>query len=129
MNNHSKVQQITRMAILVAIIFLLAFTPLGYLTIGPIAATTIQMPVIVGAVIMGPTAGAVLGFYIAGLFSFRLPFGLSLGLAESDENGYSRYEPVIILAAAFLIGSCLKAFVSDAIWDKILSSPLWENIK
>ena len=50
MNSNSKVHQITRMAILVAIIFLLAFTPLGYLTIGPIAATTIQMPVIVGAV-------------------------------------------------------------------------------
>lgn len=75
------------------------------------------------------TAGAVLGFYMARLFSFRLPFGLSLGLAESDENGYSRYEPVIILAAAFLIGSCLKAFVADAIWGKILSSPLWENIR
>ena len=57
MNSSSKVHQITRMAILVAIIFLLAFTPLGYLTIGPIAATTIQMPVIVGA------AGAVLGFF------------------------------------------------------------------
>ena len=63
MNNANKVHQITRMAILVAIIFLLAFTPLGYLTIGPIAATTIQMPVIVGAVIMGPAAGAVLGFF------------------------------------------------------------------
>ena len=63
MNSNSKVHQITRMAILVAIIFLLAFTPLGYLTIGPIAATTIQMPVIVGAVMMGPAAGAVLGFF------------------------------------------------------------------
>ena len=63
MSNQNKVQQITRMAILVAIIFLLAFTPLGYLTIGPIAATTIQMPVIVGAVMMGPVSGAVLGFF------------------------------------------------------------------
>lgn len=63
MNNANKVHQITRMAILVAIIFLLAFTPLGYLTIGPIAATTIQMPVIVGAVMMGPVSGAVLGFF------------------------------------------------------------------
>lgn len=63
MNNHSKVQQITRMAILVAIIFLLSFTPLGYLTIGPIAATTVQMPVIVGAAMMGPVPGAVLGLF------------------------------------------------------------------
>lgn len=62
--NHSmnKVHRITLTAILMAIVFLLAFTPLGYLVIGPIAATTIQMPVIVGAVIMGPTAGATLGF-------------------------------------------------------------------
>ena len=51
MYNANKVHQITRMAILTAIIFLLSFTPLGYLTIGPIAATTIQMPVIVGAAI------------------------------------------------------------------------------
>lgn len=63
MYSASKVHQITRMAILVAIIFLLAFTPLGYLTIGPIAATTIQMPVIVGAAMMGPASGAVLGFF------------------------------------------------------------------
>lgn len=63
MSNHNKVQQITRMAILVAIIFLLAFTPLGYLTIGPIAATTVQMPVIVGAAIMGPVPGAILGAF------------------------------------------------------------------
>lgn len=63
MSNHSKVQQITRMAILVAIIFLLAFTPLGYLVIGPIAATTIQMPVIVGAAMMGPVSGAILGAF------------------------------------------------------------------
>ena len=63
MSNQNKVQQITRMAILVAIIFLLSFTPLGYLTIGPIAATTVQMPVIVGAVMMGPVSGAILGAF------------------------------------------------------------------
>ena len=63
MGNSSKVHQITRVAILVAIIFLLAFTPLGYLRVGPIAATTVQMPVIVGAVLMGPAVGAVLGFF------------------------------------------------------------------
>ena len=56
MANSSKVHQITRMAILAAIIFLLAFTPLGYLVVGPIAATTVQMPVIVGAVVLGPAA-------------------------------------------------------------------------
>lgn len=71
------------------------------------------------------TAGAVLGFYMARLFSFRLAFGV----AEYDENGYSKYEPVIILIVAFLIGFSLKSYVSDAIWDKILSSALWESIR
>ena len=49
------------MALLVAIIILLTFTPLGYITLPFIAATTIQMPVIIGAVMMGPMAGLALG--------------------------------------------------------------------
>ena len=61
--NMNKIHKITLTALLVAIIFLLAFTPLGYLVVGPIAATTIQMPVIIGAALMGPTTGAVLGFF------------------------------------------------------------------
>ncbi len=63
MNNSAKVHRLTQLAILVAIIFLLSFTPLGYLAIGPIAATTVQMPVIIGAILMGPAAGAILGFF------------------------------------------------------------------
>lgn len=71
------------------------------------------------------TAGAVLGFYMVRLFSLRLPFRL----AGNEEKSYSKYEPVIILAVAFLIAFCLKPFVSDAVWNKILSSSLWENIR
>lgn len=54
-------RKLVRMALLTGIIFLLSFTPLGYVTLGPIAATTIQMPVIIGAILMGPAAGTVLG--------------------------------------------------------------------
>ena len=63
MNSSYKVRLLTRLAILTAVIFLLAFTPLGYLTIGPIAATTVQMPVIIGAVLLGPMSGGILGFF------------------------------------------------------------------
>ena len=62
-NSSKKIHRITLTALLVAIIFLLAFTPLGYLVIGPIAATTIQMPVVIGAVLMGPVTGLVLGAF------------------------------------------------------------------
>ena len=62
-NSSNKIHRITLTALLVAIIFLLAFMPLGYLVIGPIAATTIQMPVVIGAVLMGPVTGLVLGAF------------------------------------------------------------------
>lgn len=62
-NSSAKVRRIAQLAILVAIIFLLTFTPLGYLVIGPIAATTIQMPVVIGAALMGPVAGLILGLF------------------------------------------------------------------
>ena len=63
MNSSKKIRLLTRLAILVAIIFLLSNTPLGYLSIGPIAATTVQMPVIIGAILLGPVSGAILGFF------------------------------------------------------------------
>lgn len=63
MFHSEKTHRITLTAILVAIIFLLSFTPLGYLVVGPIAATTVQMPVIIGAVLMGPAGGTALGFF------------------------------------------------------------------
>ena len=60
-NVNPKVGRLARMALLVAIIILLTFTHLGYITLPFIAATTIQMPVIIGAVMMGPMAGLALG--------------------------------------------------------------------
>lgn len=63
MNSSKKIRLLTRLAILVATIFLLSNTPLGYLSIGPIAATTIQIPVIIGGSLLGPLPGAILGFF------------------------------------------------------------------
>lgn len=63
MNSSKKIRQLTRLAILTAVIFLLANTPLGYVSIGPIAATTVQIPVIIGAALLGPLSGAILGFF------------------------------------------------------------------
>jgi len=46
---------------LIAIIFILSFTPLGFIPLPIVNATTIHIPVILGALIMGPKYGAVLG--------------------------------------------------------------------
>lgn len=56
MNSSSKIRQLTRLAILVAIIFLLSF-------IRPFKLTLVQIPVIIGATLLGPAAGAILGFF------------------------------------------------------------------
>ncbi len=49
-----------------AIIIIMAFTPLGYIPLGVINATIIQIPVIIGSLFCGPKQGAFLGF----LFGF-----------------------------------------------------------
>ena len=48
-------------AMMSAIVVLLANTPLGLINIPPIKATTVHIPVILGAVLLGPMAGGILG--------------------------------------------------------------------
>ena len=48
-------------AMFAAIIILLANTPLGMIQLPIIKATTVHIPVILGAVLLGPAAGAILG--------------------------------------------------------------------
>lgn len=64
------------MAILVAIIIIMTFTPLGYMKIGALEITFIMIPVVIGAIILGPGAGAFLGG-VFGITSFAQCFGLS----------------------------------------------------
>ena len=54
-------KQLVEMALLTAIIILLAFTPIGYIRTLGLEITLIVVPVTVGAVTLGPSAGAVLG--------------------------------------------------------------------
>ena len=56
-------------ALFTAIIIIMAFTPLGYIPLVVINATIIHIPVILGALFLGPKKGAFLGF-VFGLTSF-----------------------------------------------------------
>lgn len=67
---------LVEMALLVAIILIMAFTPLGYIKTAGIEITLIVVPVAVGAVTLGPAAGAILGG-VFGLASFLRCFGLN----------------------------------------------------
>ncbi len=60
-----KTQKDTRwrvsVALMAAVIILLANTPLGMIQLPVIKATTVHIPVIIGAILLGPAAGAILG--------------------------------------------------------------------
>jgi len=75
--------------------------------------------------LLSNTTGAAAGYYFGKLFSFKLPFKI-----ERDfKNTYMGYEPVAIMGIILLIKFFLEPFVSGALWDIVLSSPLWEGIK
>ena len=58
-------------ALMMAIVILLANTPLGMIQLPIVKATTVHIPVIIGSIVMGPMAGAILGatFGICSLIS------------------------------------------------------------
>lgn len=57
-----KTQYMTSMALFLAIEIILVVTPLGYIPIGPLNATTMHIPVIIAGIVLGKKAGAGLGF-------------------------------------------------------------------
>ncbi len=61
-----KTRYFTLTAIFIAIIFLFAFTPFGFINLGIIKATLIHIPVIIGSIVLGPKLGALLGGVFGG---------------------------------------------------------------
>lgn len=66
--------KMVQLALFTAIILLMAFTPLGYIKTPGLEITLLVVPVAVGAIILGPTAGAILGG-VFGITSFIQAFG------------------------------------------------------
>lgn len=109
-------QQIVHMAeiaVLTAIIILMAFTPIGYIKTAGLEITLITIPVIVGAIVLGPAAGAFLGA-VFGVTSFLQsvlalsPFGVML----LEINPFFCF--VVCIPTRILMGFCtgliFKAF-------------------
>lgn len=70
---HARTLWMAQTAILTAIIILMAFTPLGYLSFGTVEITFLTIPVVVGAILVGPASGAILGG-VFGVTSFWKAF-------------------------------------------------------
>lgn len=98
-------------AILIAIILLMAFTPIGYLKIGALSISLITIPVAIGAISISPSSGALLGL-VFGLTSFAQCFmGDAFGMALLSINPVLTFilcVPTRALAG-FLCGVLFKA--------------------
>lgn len=59
--NRTNTRWLTQLALLVAVLLVMNYTPLGYLQVGPLSMSLLTIPVAIGAMTLGPVAGAILG--------------------------------------------------------------------
>ncbi len=116
------------MAILSAILFIMGFTPLG--TLGPMAITIAQVPVVIGACTLGKKEGAILGG-VFGFVSFLywITLGQALPAVAWAFNPFESFSsadsiPIGILFAVTSIIVCfvpriLIGFVSGFVFEKL----------
>lgn len=114
-NTSTKVREITLTAILAAVILLMAFTPLGYLRIGPVSITFLVIPVVIGGMTLGPARGGFLGA-VFGATSFAQcfmgdPFGAALVALSPMATAVACFVPRILIGvvAGVLFPALIKA--------------------
>ncbi|MBH1940453.1 ECF transporter S component [Mobilitalea sibirica] len=73
---NNRTLKMVQLGLFTSIIVLMAFTPIGYIKTLGLEIALIAVPVAVGAIVMGPVSGAILGG-VFGITSFIQCFGLS----------------------------------------------------
>lgn len=101
----AKTRYLTELALLVALVLVMSYTPLGYLPVGPLQLSLLSIPVAIGAMTIGPVAGGVLGA-VFGLTSFfsALRGGSLMGEAMIAASLFGTF--VTCVVARILMGLC-----------------------
>ena len=128
MKNRTNVRWLTQLALLVAILLVLNYTPLGYLQIGPLSASLLTVPVAIGAMTMNPMAGAILGGVFGATSFIQAVEGKSaMGAALFQVSPAGTF--VVCFVARVLMGLCvglifngLKKLDKPGTWSYILSA-------
>ena len=107
-------------AMLGAITVVLSLTPLGLIPLGVINATTMHIPVIIGAIAEGPVVGAMVGL-IFGVSSL-----LNAILRNASPVAFVFYNPLISVLPRVLIG--ITSYYSYAAMKKIKNGASTLNI-
>jgi len=92
-----KTRKLTQLSLLIALEAVMAFTPLGFIMIPPISITIMHIPVIIGAILLGPTCGGILG----GAF----------GLLSMIKATFFAASPADMLFSPFLSGAPVRSLV------------------
>lgn len=136
------IRAMTQLALLTAITLVLAYTPIGYLPLGPFNVSFLAVPVCIGAVVMGPGVGAFLGL-VFGLTSFgnALSGGSAMGVAllSVSPAGYFVQSVVgrvlmglcvglIFRALSRLTGRSLASYVTAAVCAPLLNTVFYMGL-
>lgn len=75
MEKRFNTKQLVTLGLLTAVLLIMAYTPLGYLNIGPLAITLNIIPVALAAITLGPIGGTIMGA-VFGMTSFLQCIGV-----------------------------------------------------
>ena len=82
MNTTNNTSKLVILGLMTGILLLMAYTPLGYLNIGPLAITFNVIPVAIAAITLGPAGGAAIGA-VFGMTSFLQCIGTGVRIGKT----------------------------------------------
>jgi len=104
-NVSSQVRDLSIMAMFTAIVLIMAFTPFGIIDLPLIKATILHVPVVIGAIVLGPKKGAFLGFLFGATSLFKNITAPSLILCIHTDSSGSRSRPRFTLGSVYMFRS------------------------
>lgn len=111
MKKRTNTLRLVQLALLVAVELIFAYTPLGYMKPAGLEITFLMVPVAIGAILLGPAAGGILGG-VFGLTSFSTCFGTSpFGAALLAIHPFFTFFVCVVprILAGWLAGVLFKA--------------------
>lgn len=104
-NKSMNVHTLTQLALLIALELVMAYTPLGMIPLGFINASLLTIPVAIGAILLGPVAGILMGG-IFGMTSFlnAVQGKSALGIALMNVSPFGYFVQAVI--GRILCGLC-----------------------
>ena len=104
--NSTRIRFMTQLSLLFAVQIILCVTPLGYIPLGPIDITIMHIPVLVGAIVLGQSAGLILGttFGITSILVATFRPTLGSFLFTPFYTGGNFYSIIIAMVPRILFG-------------------------